>query len=71
MPPFYSVKPVQGGWLVFDVLTGNVLTLDGLEQTGLSLEQAESLVERLNYRAVYELVCSAANDKDEPDSEPR
>jgi hypothetical protein len=71
MAPLYSVKPVHGGWLVFDVLTGHVLTMDGRQQTGLSLEQAEQLVGRLNYRAVFELVTSAANDPDEPDGEPR
>ena len=71
MPPLYSVKPVHGGWLVFDVLSGNVLTMDGQAQTGLSLEQAETLVSRLNYWAVYELVTSPANDPDEPDGEAR
>ncbi len=69
MPPLYSVKPVHGGWLVFDVLSGDVLTMDGQAQTGLSLEQAEQLVLRLNYRAVYELVITAANDRGEPGGE--
>ena len=70
MAPLYSVKPERGGWLVYDVQTGRVLTLDGREQAGLSLEQAEEVADRLNGEAIERLLASAANDPDEADGAP-
>ena len=59
MGPLYSVRPAEGGWLVYDVFTGHVLVVDGREQTSLTLEQAEAVVDRLNYQAVEQLVAAA------------
>ncbi len=68
MAPLYSVKPAANGWLVYNVFTGHVLVVDGREQAGLTLEQAEAVADGLNYKAVKQLV-SAANDHDEADGE--
>jgi hypothetical protein len=62
--PLYSVRPERGAWLVYDANTGQVLTLDGREQAGLSLEQAEEVADRLNGEAIERLLASVANDPD-------
>jgi len=64
MDPLYSLRPADNGWSVFNVFTGAVLVVDGREQTGLTFELAEAVVDELNYRAVEQLVSSAANDAD-------
>ena len=69
MAPLYSVKPADGGWLVYNVFTGHVLVIDGREQADLTLEQAEAVVRPLNYKAVEQLV-SAANDPGRVEGEP-
>jgi len=67
MAPLYSIRPVDTGWLVYDALNGQVLTLDGREQADLTLEQAESVVDHLNQKAIEQLISSAANDRDAPE----
>jgi hypothetical protein len=60
MAPLYSLKPADKGWMVYDVFTGQVLVLDGREQSGLTEAEAEAVVGRLNYVAVEQLVSPAA-----------
>jgi hypothetical protein len=60
MAPLYSLKSVDDGWLVYNVFTHEVLVLEGREQSGLTEEQAESVVGRLNYVAVEQLVSPTA-----------
>jgi hypothetical protein len=61
MAPLYSLKPADSGWLVYEVFTRKVLVVDGREQVGLTEQQAESIVVRLNYIAVEQLVSSTAD----------
>jgi len=56
MAPLYSLKPGSDGWLVYNVFTLEVLVLDGREQAGLTEQQADAIVDRLNYIAVEQLV---------------
>ena len=69
MAPLYSVRPGAGGWIVFDILTGDVLVLDGREQTDLSFQDADALVDQLNGAAIGELLSSPANDLEETNAE--
>jgi hypothetical protein len=58
MAPLYSLKPDKSGWLVYNVFTLEVLVMDGREQAGLTEEQADAIVDRLNHIAVEQLVSS-------------
>jgi hypothetical protein len=60
MAPLYSLKSVDDGWLIYNVFTREVLVLEGRVQSGLAEEQAESIVRRLNYIAVEQLVSPTA-----------
>jgi hypothetical protein len=66
MAPLYSVRPAPDGWLVFDILTGEVLVLDGRLQSGLPFQEADALVDRLNGAAIGELLSAPANDPGAP-----
>ncbi|HEY4029333.1 MAG TPA: hypothetical protein VGM25_03235 [Caulobacteraceae bacterium] len=70
MGSLYSVKAADDGWFVYEVRSGEVLTLDGREQAGLSLEQAEQVADQLNGEAVAWLMGSVANDDHQADRKP-
>jgi len=46
-PPF-AVRGEQGGWIVYDVETGEPARVNGKSQIGLSLEAAERLADTLS-----------------------
>lgn len=46
----YGARRDDQGWTVFDRWTGRVVVLQGVQQSGLALIDANDLVERLNRR---------------------
>ena len=43
----YALKPDAIGWTIFDTATGAAAQIDGCPQTGLAIDSADDLVDRL------------------------
>ena len=55
----YDIKPDDSGWTVYDTATSQAAAVNGVTQSGLSLEDADDLADLLNRLHVEQSVAAS------------